>query len=39
MRAINTKAIPITINSSPTTISLSMEKPTKLSMFKNIISF
>jgi hypothetical protein len=39
MRAINTKAIPMTKNSSPITISLSMDKPIKLSMFKNIISF
>ena len=39
MRAINTKPIPMTKNSSPTTISLSMFNPIKLSMFKNIISF
>ena len=29
----------MTKNNMPTTISLSMDKPTKLSMFKNIISF
>ena len=39
MRAINTKPMPMTRSNIPTTISLSIDKPIKLSIFRNIISF